>query len=222
MFKIQSSLICCAALLLCGCQREQNRSETGLQEQPSIKKPLVAVVPMMDHSKSNIPWSLSEELSSLVYEKLSQAGDLYLLDPRKTDVNTRRLKENQNPFGADISWVKKSFPQNEFVVFLELVEHEEIPSAFASEDMSKDISSDLNMIVRIRVFDVRGLKPSVVLQELVQHTHHLPRQFTQANFVQVPWGDEMYAISPLGMAHSQLTQEIAKQVEDYILMAARR
>ncbi len=64
------------------------------------------------------------------------------------------------------------------------------------------------MSVRVRVIDVREKTPKVVLQEIVEQSHHVPRQFTKANFNQVPWGDEAFDISPLGIAHDQLCKEL--------------
>jgi hypothetical protein len=78
------------------------------------------------------------------------------------------------------------------------------------------------MSVRVRVIDMRGKQPKIVLQELIHDTHHIPRQFTRANFYQVAWGKESFNISPMGLAHAQLTKEIASRLEDYILLAMRR
>lgn len=75
--------------------------------------------------------------------------------------------------------------------------------------------------MRVRVFDLRGKEPKIVLQELIHDSHFIPRQFTQANFYQVPWGHESFSISPIGLAHAEFTKEISSRLEDYILMATK-
>jgi len=221
MSKIVSPLLS-LALIAAGCSSDKGEKETALFEKTAAEKPLVAFVPMIDRSQSGLTWSVSEELTRSVQEKLLQRESLYLVDSEKVQSVVKKLKENQDPFGADVSWIKKAFFQDEFVVFLELVEHDEVP-AYASKDADlQSAPADLNMAVRLRVFDLRGNEPRVVLQELIRDAHHIPRQFTKANFLQVPWGHEMFDISPLGMAHTQLTKELASRVEDYILMAAHQ
>jgi hypothetical protein len=91
--------------------------------------------------------------------------------------------------------------------------------------VAKDVqesSAELIVSVRVLVVDVREKTPKVVLQEIVEQSNHVPKQFTKANFNQVPWGDEAFAVSPLGIAHDQLCKEIAARVEDYILISGAR
>ena len=118
--------------------------------------------------------------------------------------------------------MKKSFQGDQFVVFLELVEHEEVykQDRKKTADIS-ECSADLNMSMRVRVFDLRGTEPKIVLQEMVHDSHFIPRQFTQTNFYQVPWGHESFSISPIGLAHAEFTKEIASRLEDYIVMSAK-
>ena len=75
------------------------------------------------------------------------------------------------------------------------------------------------MTARIKVVDLRSEKPQIVLQELIQDTHFIPKRFSRFNYEQVIWGQENYNLSPLGLAHSALSKEIARRVEDYILLA---
>jgi hypothetical protein len=84
----------------------------------------------------------------------------------------------------------------------------------------EDSPALLTIAVRVRVFDVREKTPKVVLQEIVEQSHHIPRQFTKDS--QVPWGDEAFDVSPLGIAHDQLCKELATRVEDYILIAGAK
>ena len=75
------------------------------------------------------------------------------------------------------------------------------------------------MTIRVIVVDIRQAQPVVILQEVVQDSHFIPRQFNQYNFHQVYWGNEEFEVSPLGMAHTQFLKEISSRIEDYITLA---
>lgn len=210
------------ALIAGGCGDKQSSQTQSYNQTATQTKPIVSVVPVIDNTKNTYDWSLSDELSSALYYRLSQQDRLFLVDAPRVRAKTKKLGEGQNPFGPDISWVKKNFHGDEFVVFLELVEHEEVLKQDRKRPSAQEnCSADLNMSMRVRVFDLRGTEPKVVLQELIHDTHFIPRQFTHINFHQVAWGDESFNISPMGLAHSEFTKEIASRLSDYIQMAAK-
>ena len=198
-------------LFLGGC-RSDNNSATALIQQPVITRPIVAVVPVLDRSRHELSWNVSHELTAAIRQRLAQHETLYLLDEDQVYAMTRKAAHAQDPFGLETAWIKKGYPQNEFVSFFELVDHQEIP--FSTEEDSPAV---LNVSMRVRVIDLRGETPQIVLEEIVEQSHHIPKQFTRNQVNQVPWGDEMFAISPLGIAHEKLCQELASRVEDYIL-----
>lgn len=210
------------ALSLCAMGCNHQSSETAAVEQ-QIKsgKPIVALVPVIDHAHSDLTWNLSQELSFSVRTRLLQQDHLYLIGEDKIQAITKKLSDMHDPFGANISWIKRAFAQHEFVVFMELVEHDEVPLYTSQETIAQDSAAELNMKMRVRVVDVRGAEPKIVLQELIHHSQHIPRQFTKVNFYQVPWGHETFDISPLGMAHAQLAKELSSRLEDYILISEK-
>lgn len=77
------------------------------------------------------------------------------------------------------------------------------------------------MSMRVRAFDLRGNEPLVILQEIVHHSHHVPRPFTSENFFQVSWENAAFNITPVGLAHANFTKEIAKRIDDYILTMSK-
>ncbi len=211
-----------AVILLAGCNDDD--SLVFLMEKPVTTRPIVAIVPVMDMARHQLAWNISDELTLAIRQRLTQHNHLYLLGADQVYAMTRRSvkDKNRDPFGIDTSWVRKAYPQNEFVAFFELVEHREIPLTLEAVTESP---AELNMAVRVRVFDLRAEEPKVVLQEIVEQSHHIPQQFThsetpEAGHVssQVAWGNETFDISPLGIAHEKLCQEIAARVEDYILL----
>ena len=220
MFRTGLSLCAGLSLVLTSCNRGEDSSQSAAVQQ--VKKPIVAIVPLIDHSQSGLNWNLSLELTKSIRENLLKRENLYLMGEDKVAGVLKKMHEAHDPFDANISWAKRLFPHDEFVVFMELAQHDEIPLFTSKESSPQDSPAELNMMVRLRVIDLRGNEPKIVLQELVQNREQIPRQFNKSNFYQVPWGNEMFDISPLGMAHAQLTKEISSRIEDYILISGTR
>ncbi len=209
------------SLILGGCNKKGDDSTALLQAKIS-NRPIVGFVPLIDHSRSDLNWSVSTELSKSIRQKLVQKNQLYMINEEPIAAQAEKAFSSHDPFDVDTSWVRKSFPQNEFVVFTELMEHNETPIALKdTPDESADKPAELTLSVRVRVVDLRDKTPKIVLQEIIEQSHHIPRQFTKANFNQVPWGDEAFDVSPLGIAHSMLCKEIAARVEAYILISGQ-
>jgi hypothetical protein len=202
-------------LFLGGCHNNQGSTMTVMEKPVSIR-PIVAVVPVMDHSRHELSWSISNELTQAIRQKLAEHNQLYLLSEDQVYAMNRKSSQG-DAFGLETLWMKKAYQQNEFVAFFELIEHREAP-LIAPQETPEESPAQLTIVMRVRVFDLRGEQPKVVLQETVEQTHHIPRQFTRHQFNQVPWGDEMFEISPLGLAHAKICQEVSTRVEDYILL----
>jgi hypothetical protein len=216
-------IIASAALVLCaGCEKEQHTSNQARFYENGRAKPIVALVPVIDNSQSDISWNLSDEFTSSVHYRLMQKDRLYLVDVEKVRATTKKLKEFHNPFDIDLSWIKKAFFENEFVIFMELFSHEEVPVSSKEATSHKDAPLELMMKMRVRVIDLQGEEPKIALQEIISNSHYIPKQFNRDHFTQVEWGNENYNISPLGVAHAQMAKEIASHLEDYILLSTQR
>lgn len=214
-FVVSISLL---ALIASGCDDQSPNSSVASYQSSSQNKPTISIVPVIDNTKNNYEWSLSDEFSSELCDRLSRLGHLAVVDARKVYEKTKKLGEKHNPFSPDISWVKNAFEGDQFVVFLELVEHEEVFKQDPKKPSSlEQCSADLNMMMRVRVFDLRGDQPRVALQEFVRETHFIPRQFTSENFYQVCWGNGSYSISPVGLAHAKFSKEVSSRIEEYVL-----
>jgi len=208
-----------ALLLTAGCRGQRDGDETAYQSKNLGQKPVVAIVPMMDHTLNYLPWSLSEEFTLSIRHRLQQKDFFYLVDQQSVNEKTKQLSNGQNPFGKDLSWMKKFFFGNEFVVFMELIEHTEVPVRAQKLGSSSNTNAELNMTIRLEIVDLRESTPRVVLQELVQESHFIPKPFTQSNFTQVAWGMDGFNVSPMGIAHAQMIKEITLRIQDYILIA---
>lgn len=205
-------------ILFCGCNKNGNENSTISQSQNF--KPCVAIAPVIDNSESDLKWDLSDEITYSVSSKLTKKNKLSVADPQKTKVQIKKNKvSNQNPFSSDLSWVKKTFPGEDFVVFMEMIEHKELLRDSDSTKAPETLSADLNLALRLRIVDARKEQPQVVLQEIIQDSHFIPRQFTRYNFDQAPWNSEEFSISPIGIAHSLLVKELTARIEDYIFLS---
>ncbi len=205
----RSGLFLLSILTLASCQNKKD-SETAVQETPIAGRPIIAVVPLIDHSDHGLAWNVADELTKGLYLSLLEKHDLYLMNHEKVSALLKKLSSENDPFGTNLAWVKRVFAGSEFVVFTELAQHEEVPLAAA------DSAAELQIALRVRVIDLRDQKPKVILQEVLRKTEHVARPFTKANFTQVPWGDELFEISPLGMTHAHVTKELASRIDDYI------
>jgi hypothetical protein len=216
------------ASMTTGCNQDQSdqhhysyNKQSKSQDTAPQTRPVVAIVPLINSTKTDIPWNLSDELTYTVYHRLANKDKLYLVNLQKVTDTLKKL-QTANPFVPDITWIKHAFPDDEFVVFMELIEHEETLQKTKNPLPATSLAADLNVTVRLRVIDVRSNTPSVVLQEMIHDSHHIPKQFTSANFYQIPWGQDSYDISPLGLAHAELAGHIASRLEDYVLLAKNR
>lgn len=203
-----------------GCNLAPQQEQ--IQEAQNILKPIVAIMPVIDSTEDST-WNLSDEFTYCIAHQLAKKNHFFLLDLDKSRAIPYQLSYDQNPFAQDVQWLKKTFLNHEFVVFLELIEHDEvIRHSNKKLTDSKKCSAELLMTMRIRIFDLREEEPKIVLQELIHQSHFIPRPFTRSNFQQEKWGHETFAISPMGLAHAQFIKHISNRLEEYILWAAHK
>jgi hypothetical protein len=205
------------ALLAVACSTKNQ--EMSLFHEDGRAKPAVAVASMIDTTTFDCAWSLSEEITSMIVNKIADSGKIFV----QSSVDSPFA---ENPFGSDLAWMKREFQNQEFVVFLELVEHSTTPvlrgKKTQNTQSAQELASNLNMSVRIRVMDLRGATPKIVLQEMVRDSYYIPKSLIPTNYNEVVWGSPEYHITPMSIAHRQLTQEIVSRVSDYVLLAKSR
>ncbi len=195
------------------CNRGQNEEMSRFHEDGRVK-PSIAIASLIDTTSFDASWSLSEEITQGVMSQVAQTGQVYV-----------HLEESspftENPFGTDLSWMKREFHSEEFVAFLELVEHEFAPVK-GKEVPLQESSANLNMAVRLRVVDLRASTPKIVLQEMIRDSYFIPKTLIPCDYSIDVWGTEGFRKTPMGIAHAQLVQEIASRISDYILLAKSR
>ncbi|MDX8430519.1 MAG: CT253 family lipoprotein [Candidatus Algichlamydia australiensis] len=188
-------------------------------------KPIVALVPVFDHSDAKLPWSLTDEFTKSIEDKLSKRSKVFLISDEEVAKLTVNLDERHQPFSNEYTWAKETFTGNEFVVFMELVDHEMTPifkEENFEEENEKSTAHELLLTMRLRIIDLRGEEPEVVLQELIQRKHHIPKWLSNVDYTRSGWGKYSFHVTPFGLAHAQFSRAITKRLEEYILLAKSR
>lgn len=208
--------VLCLSCLVAGCDKTM-QSDSEVSEAVSTK-PSLAVVPLIDSSEAAPGWNLSDEITYTLCTKLDRKGLFTLALPSQIRAQAKRMKGKMNPFEDDISWIKEVFSEQDFVVFLELLEHREVPKAGEKPLPPSLLPAELKTAVRIRMIDNRGKQPRIALQEIIQDSHFIPKQFNRYNFEQCAWDSEEFSLSPIGIAHSQLIKEVKNRIESYVFI----
>ena len=144
---MRKSLYCLLGILfLVGCNKKDD--EFTLFHEDGRAKPIVKIAPVIDSSNYDLSWSLSEELTELIVNTIAQKGTLYIPNEKASHDHI-----TQSPFGNDLAWVKNHYKNSEFVVFTEVVEHEDSIADKKLDPEIKDIrkqSHDLNISMSCR------------------------------------------------------------------------
>ncbi|MCB1109785.1 MAG: hypothetical protein KDK64_02300 [Chlamydiia bacterium] len=208
----------CFALF--GCSTYTSYDQATRFHDDGRAKPTVAFIPVFDRSSAEIGWSLSEEFTSQLRTRLQKRSNFYLSSPDIVNQVIADLSEEDNPFSTQTDWIKEAFQNQEFVVFAELVEHDIHTKPLKGSFIDKlTPSTELSLTMRIRVFDLRGDQPEVILQEFVHQDHLIPKPSNLQESNPERWKKMTFMVSPMGLAHAQFSKEVVKRIEDYILLS---
>ncbi|MCB1084573.1 MAG: hypothetical protein KDK60_00555, partial [Chlamydiia bacterium] len=161
-----------------------------------------------------------EEFTEDVRSRLLKRSNFFLKLPDELNEQIATLSAEDNPFTTDTDWVKETFAGAEYVIFTELVEHDIHPKPLKGNFLDKITpSSELSLVMRVRIFDLRGESPEVILQEFVQQTHLIPKPAKVEHEQPDKWKKLTFSVTPMGLAHAQFSKEVASRIEDYILLS---
>jgi len=204
---IVSFFIC---LLFTSCNNNSANQQVSRFYDDGRSRPLVSVSSIIDSSSYDVPWSLSEEFTQQIKSELATNNNLYLGSTQDIDM---RLSNSDNPFDVNMNWMKDRFDNHEFLVFLELIKHDE---------EKKDNITNLNMTMRVKIIDVRAKEPKLVLQECICDNYYIAKGAVKVDYHNTVWGSQEYVNSRMEMAHRQLSKQIAKRITDYVALAKGR
>lgn len=209
MLKIFASLM--MLVLLAGCG--PHHVDYFPYHDDGTMKPHIALIPVVDDSNSDVPWSLAQEMNSGIRFQAMDSGELYLLS-RQEMLDGLPQTQNINLFGTDLSYAK-GFCNADFVVAVELIEHQEQQYDKYKHSCVLNLSGNvLVMKARLRIIDVRCQEPRVLLQEIVKLDQSIPRKICGCDFNLIPYGAESYPQTPYALAHKGFQSLIVRRIED--------
>jgi hypothetical protein len=214
-------LLLLTILLFTCCSRTYDQNGQLSYHDNGTKKPLASLAPVFDHARSDCEWSLSEELSDMIEQKLLQEQKIYLTQDFKPIANNKEGQKNMHIFLDSTDWIKEMQTNSEFVIFVELLKHDLAPSNSDHHLLSSATKKSYNLDVslRIKVIDLRQNKARVILQEILHQSFYIPFEYSRVAYKKDPWTRAMFSLSPIGMAHVQIVKKICAQIQDYILLA---
>ena len=191
-------------------------------------KAIVTLTPVYDYQNIQLPWNLAEDLTDMIRARLMNKSNVFIANAPVIKKDEEEIvpitlvehhDENKSLTIHDEN-LKVKFPGSEFVVFMELAEHSIHPKQENDTFIDKITPSHaLDLAMRIRVYDLRGEVPKVILQEIVEQRHLLPKQFAKLDYDSAIWGKKTYSISPMGFAHTQFAKEVSSRIENYLILA---
>lgn len=209
MYKIL--LACLFSLFLTSCNGPHHVDYFPYHDDGTMK-PRIALIPVQDLSNSDVPWCLAQELNQGVRYHAMDSGELYLLSRSEMGEGLDKCR-NYALFGPDLSYAK-NFSDADYVVALELIEHEEQEFDKRVHNCGINLSGRvLVMKMRLRIIDVRCKEPRILLQEIVKYDCSIPRCKRGTNLNLIPYGAEAYPQSPYGTAHKSFTEIIVSRIE---------
>lgn len=170
-------------------------------------KPKVALMPIMNTGCS-LPWDLSEEIYDGMYYELMNSGEIYLVSPK--EMGKGWLNRNSiNFFSNDFSCMQ-DFSNTDFVVVMEVIER-----SVCACDPCAPSNLSLTMRVRIKMIDIRGCEPKIVLYEIFK-TSYTGIQKNADIENEIFWRDECYPKTFCGKGHHRIIYMLTKRLEEVI------
>ncbi|MFZ4773151.1 MAG: CT253 family lipoprotein [Chlamydiia bacterium] len=213
--KLRSSSVS-ICLLLFGCSQSTLSDQTAFHDD-GRKKPIVCLLSVFDSSVADLPWSISEEFTTNIQQNLIKSKQLYLIQDYPLVNYLLSQDHNYKPFQQNLDILNQLPLQSEFVVFLELIRHE-----FEGENSFVQQKNHLGMAMRVRVIDLRGKAPKIILQELLEKKASIQGSLSFVDFRAHPWGSSSFSLLPIGMAHNEFCDLLAERIQEYILVAKYR
>ncbi|WP_348663947.1 CT253 family lipoprotein [Chlamydia vaughanii] len=178
-----------------------------LYKSGSKAKGVVAMLPVFYRSgkvSEALPWNLQTEFTQEISKRLHSSEKLYLI---KHSASPQIISQFYSPVVPQFSpGAVTEFLPAEFIVATELLEQK------SSEDMFGHDS--ITASVRVRVFDIRHNKVSMIYQEIIESTQ--PVAIAGSDYHRYGWQTKHFEATPMGLMHHRLFREVVARVEGYV------
>lgn len=205
-------LIGALVLILSSCAQNKTTEQAKFHDD-GRPKPIVAIYPIVDCSENNLKWNLADEISNQMRKNIVGKNKLYLMN---VDNFAFPPMKSQNLFNESY-WSSKEGFAFEYVCLVEIMEHEFTPRDTTKPD--KRVSHDLDITLRVKVLDLRGSDPVVVLQEIIHQRNFIPWQFNFINYEKTTPRKGGFSLTPVGLAHRKIIKTVTARIEEYILLS---
>lgn len=197
-----------AVALICGgCARHYGLASP--YQASGRQKAIVAVLPVInDNHITHIPWDISQELTDEIRKRVYESNKIYL-HQEPTSLEVAKLLSVPNP--QAISTTAADSLDAEFAIITEVIEQKE--KSFKTHPESGSV---LTCALSVRVLDLRGAFPKIILQEVLDKDYVVAKPYMHCDYKKMAWGTEAFRYTPLGMAHNRLVHELTRRVEAYI------
>lgn len=211
------------SLSLFACQSNKAKIQSFRYYENAKQKPIAALVPLISRvSAPDVAWDVCQEITAEVHRRIINRGQLFL-NPIQLSSRLSTKLHSEDLVAITRSDLKEFRPENEYVVFMELIEHQELRSDVlevqATDPSLQNEKDILSVRVRVRVYDLRMDEPKVILQEILHAQYYIPKVERDLDYHKVVWGGDSYSASVYGRAHAKLEKDLAHQIENYICIS---
>lgn len=180
--------------------------------------PRIALLPVVNGCGEPLPWRLSDELTEDLGAALAKREGLAVMEPAVGRAMAAEL-QHVDLFSPTLRNIRGD-GRCDFLVATELIDHAMVP--YRGQKVQQlyptdgEIGSILMMKLRLRVIDVRGESPKVVLQEIVNSNHLVRQRDEGIDYSVLGWGQLKFEETPVGIAHGHLAEDTAGRIVQYV------
>ncbi|WP_080141798.1 CT253 family lipoprotein [Chlamydia suis] len=200
------SLLSLTATTLSSCSVSTSGSYNArLYTKGSKAKGVVAMLPVFyrtEKSAEILPWNLQAEFSEEICKRLHSSDKLLLI---KHHAPAGVAAQFFSPTPNISPELAAQLLPAEFVVATEILEQK------TTEDI---LNPSISASVRVRVFDIRHNKISMIYQEILNANQ--PLASGSSDYYRYGWRSKNFDSTPMGLMHQRLFREIVARVEGYV------
>lgn len=173
-----------------------------LQDDDSVsmrRAPRIGLVSALDHSNHFRAWNVAAELSQGIFVRLEKQPFGVFVAPEELE-RQRKFLSAADLVDLDLSFAER-FRDLDFVILIDLIEYQ-------AANVRK-WGQRLNVSLRLRVIDLRSVKPELALQEILHRQDDLP--LTEGEGKKP--GEAGYTSSEVGSLHQRIIKDAATKIE---------
>ncbi|CAG9046603.1 hypothetical protein NVRI1_00967 [Chlamydia abortus] len=178
-----------------------------LYKSGSKAKGVVAMLPVFyraGKASEALPWNLQAEFTQEISKRFHASDKVFLI---KHTASPQVISQFYSPVIPEFSpQAVVEFLPAEFIVATELLEQKTSQDAFGHDSITAS--------VRVRVFDIRHNKVSLIYQEIIESSQ--PLATITSDYHRYGWQTKNFEATPMGLMHNRLFREVVARVEGYV------